>query len=233
MRKIRTVFLKQLKDTIKNKAVFIQFILFPVMAVIMENAIDIADMPKHFFVLLFSSMYVGMAPLTCVSAIISEEKETGTLGMLKMSNVRAWEYLAGIGIYVFALCMAGGAVLAWTGEYKGRKMGAFLLVMAGGVLISMLIGAVIGLASKNQMSGISVAVPVTMVFAFLPMLSMFNDKIRDIAKFVYSYEVQEALGRIGETEGLGEVFKEGRPMVLAVNLLIAGALFGFAYRRSA
>lgn len=230
MRKIRTIFIKQLKDTVKNKAVLIQFILFPVMAVIMENAIDIADMPEHFFVLLFSSMYVGMAPLTCVSAIISEEKETGTLGMLRMSNVRAWEYLAGIGIYVFALCMVGGVVLAWTGEYKGRDMGAFLLVMAGGVLISMLIGAVIGLVSKNQMSGISVSVPVTMVFAFLPMLSMFNEKIRDIAKFVYSYEVQDALGRIGETEGLGEMFREGRPLVLALNLLIAGILFGFAYK---
>lgn len=233
MRKIRTIFIKQLKDTVKNKAVLIQFILFPVMAVIMENAIDIADMPEHFFVLLFSSMYVGMAPLTCVSAIISEEKETGTLGMLRMSNVRAWEYLAGIGIYVFALCMVGGVVLAWTGEYKGRDMGAFLLVMAGGVLISMLIGAVIGLASKNQMSGISVSVPVTMVFSFLPMLSMFNEKIRDIAKFVYSYEVQDALGRIRETEGLREMFREGRPLVLALNLLIAGILFGFAYKRSA
>lgn len=97
----------------------------------------------------------------------------------------------------------------------------------------MLIGAVIGLVSKNQMSGISVSVPVTMVFAFLPMLSMFNEKIRDIAKFVYSYEVQDALGRIRETEGLREMFREGRPLVLALNLLIAGILFGFAYKRSA
>ena len=32
------------------------------------------DMPEKFFVKLFSVMFVGMAPLTCISAIISEEK---------------------------------------------------------------------------------------------------------------------------------------------------------------
>ena len=54
MSKVRTIFLKQIKDIIKNKAVFIQFVLLPLMAVIMENAVEIKDMPKHFFVLMFS-----------------------------------------------------------------------------------------------------------------------------------------------------------------------------------
>lgn len=232
MKKIRTIFLKQIKDTIKNKAVLIQFVLFPLMAVIMENAVDISDMPEHFFVLMFSAMYVGMAPLTCISAIISEEKETGTLGMLRMSNVRAWEYLAGIGVYVFVLCMAGSCVLAWTGEYKGWRMGAFLTVLASGIFISILIGAIIGLVSKNQMSATSVTVPVTMVFAFLPMLSLFNEKIREVAKFVYSYQIQDALGKIRETDGMKERARGLQPEIMIVNLLLAAVLFGVVYKRS-
>lgn len=231
MRKVKTIFWKQLKDTIKNKVIFIQFILFPVMAVLMEHAIEIKDMPEHFFVLLFSTMYVGMAPLTSIAAIISEEKETGTLGMLKMSNVRGWEYLTGIGIYVFALCMAGSLVLACAGAYRGWRMGAFLLSMGAGILISMLIGAVIGITSKNLMGGTALAVPVTMVFAFLPMFSMFNEKIREVAKYVYSYEIQDALGRIRSVEGMEELVKGGHPEIWAVNLLLAAVLFGFAYRR--
>lgn len=232
MRKVRTIFLKQIKDTIKNKAVFIQFILFPFMAVIMENAIEIADMPEHFFALLFSSMYVGMAPLTCISAIISEEKETGTLGMLRMSNVRAWEYLTGTGVYVFALCMAGGLVLACAGEYKGWRMGAFFMVFAGGVLISIFIGAIIGLISSSQMGATSVTVPVTMVFAFLPMLSIFNEKIREIAKFVYSYEIQDALGKIREMSGIKELLRESHPEVMAVHVLVVMIVFGVIYKRA-
>lgn len=231
MKKVRTIFLKQIKDTIKNKAVLIQFVLFPLMAVILENAVKIADMPEHFFVLMFSSMYVGMAPLTCISAIISEEKETGTLGMLRMSNVRAWEYLVGIGVYVFVLCMAGSCVFVWVGEYKGWRMGAFFAVLASGILISILIGAIIGLMSKNQMGATSVTVPVTMVFAFLPMLSLFNEKIREIAKFVYSYQIQDALGKIRETEGMKELVRGVQLEILVVNLLLAAVLFGVVYKR--
>ena len=231
MRKVRTIFLKQIKDTIKNRAIFIQFVLFPVMAVIMEKAIEITDMPEHFFVLLFSTMYIGMAPLTCISVIISEEKETGTLGMLRMSDVRGWEYFTGIGVCVFVLCMAGSLVFVWVGEYRGWRMVAFLSVLAVGMLISMMVGAIIGLISKNQMSATSVAVPVTMVFAFLPMLSLFNEKIREIARFVYSYQIQDALGRIGELDGMKEVVREGNVEILGVNLLIAAVLFGVVYKK--
>lgn len=231
MRKVRTIFFKQIKDTIKNKAIFIQFVLFPVMAVIMEKAIEITDMPEHFFVLLFSTMYIGMAPLTCISTIISEEKETGTLGMLRMSDVRGWEYFTGIGVSVFVLCMAGSFVFVWVGEYRGWRMVAFLLVLAVGILISMLVGAIIGFISKNQMSATSVTVPVAMVFSFLPMLSIFNEKIREIARFVYSYQIQDALGRIGEMDGIKEVIREGRPEILGVNLLLAAVVFGIVYKK--
>ena len=57
------IFRKQVKDTGKNLALAIQFIMFPVMAAIMENAIKIEDMPPHFFVGLFAIMHIGMAPL--------------------------------------------------------------------------------------------------------------------------------------------------------------------------
>ena len=39
---------KQLKDTLKNKTILIQFILFPMMTLIMENAIHMEGMPEHF-----------------------------------------------------------------------------------------------------------------------------------------------------------------------------------------
>ena len=105
---------KQIKDTLKNKTVLIQFVMFPVLTLIFENAIDIPDMPELFFTKLFSVMYMGMAPLVAVASIIAEEKEKNTLRVLTMANVKAWEYLAGIGIYVWTICMAGAGVMATT-----------------------------------------------------------------------------------------------------------------------
>lgn len=68
MRNSLIILKKQLKDTLKNKTVLIQFILFPVMTLIMENAIKIDGMPELFFTKLFSVMYIGMAPLTSVAS---------------------------------------------------------------------------------------------------------------------------------------------------------------------
>ena len=45
MRNVFIILKKQLKDTLKNKTVLIQFLLFPVMTLIMEHAITLNDMP--------------------------------------------------------------------------------------------------------------------------------------------------------------------------------------------
>jgi ABC-2 type transport system permease protein len=81
--------------------------MFPCMTIIMESAISIEGVPEHFFVNLFFSMYIGMASLTSVASIISEEKEKNTLRVLQMSNVKAFEYLISNAIYVASVCMVG------------------------------------------------------------------------------------------------------------------------------
>ncbi|MCR4702201.1 MAG: ABC transporter permease, partial [Saccharofermentans sp.] len=88
MQKIWVVFKKQLRDTLKNKMILIQFVLFPAFTLIMENFINIKDMPEHFFVKLFSVMFIGMAPLTATASIIAEEKEKNTLRVLMHANIR-------------------------------------------------------------------------------------------------------------------------------------------------
>ncbi|MDE5945994.1 MAG: ABC transporter permease, partial [Oscillospiraceae bacterium] len=119
MNAVYTVFLKQIKETFKNKTILIQFLMFPVLALIMENTIKINDMPEHFFAKLFAVTFVGMAPLTCMSAIISEEKEKNTLRVLMMSNVKPVQYLFGTGSYIFCMCMLGTLIFAFIGDYKG------------------------------------------------------------------------------------------------------------------
>ena len=96
MRNILVVFKKQLRDTLKNITILIQFVLFPAFALIMEYFIDIDDMPEYFFVKLFAVMYIGMAPLTATAAIIAEEKEKNTLRVLMNANIRPWQYLIGV-----------------------------------------------------------------------------------------------------------------------------------------
>lgn len=224
MNGIFTVFFKQIRETLKNKPILIQFLMLPVLAVIMENAVKIEDMPEHFFAKLFAVMFVGMAPLTCMSSVISEEKEKNTLRVLMMSNVKPVQYLIGIGSYIWIMCMAGAAVFSALCEYKGTDIVRFLLVMAVGIILSMLVGAVIGIAADNQMTSVSVTLPIMMIFSFLPMLSMFNETIEKIARITYSQQISLLVNNNFEN------LREGI-IVISINFVLAIVLFFLAYRK--
>ncbi|MCR4692160.1 MAG: ABC transporter permease [Lachnospiraceae bacterium] len=224
MRNSLIIIKKQFKDTLKNKTVLIQFILFPVLTLIMEKAISIDGMPELFFTKLFSIMYIGMAPLTSAAAIISEEKEKNTLRVLTMANVKPWQYLTGIGLYVWFICMIGAGVMA-TG-IKREDIPFYMLVMAVGFAISILAGACIGIFSKNQMTATSIVMPVMLIFAFSPMLAMFNDKIKKVARFAYTQQLK----RIMDDMTFSEIGTEGI-CILAVNAMLMVVLFFVAFRK--
>ena len=224
MHNIGVIIKKQLKDTLKNKTVLIQFVMFPVLTLIFENAINIPDMPELFFTKLFSVMYMGMAPLVAVASVIAEEKEKNTLRVLTMANVKAWEYLAGIGIYVWTICMAGAGVMATT--LSSGDIPFYLVVMAAGFIISIAIGACIGIIASNQMAATSLSLPVMLIFSFMPMLAMFNDKIEKIAGIFYTQQIRELLGNM-TFDGI----KTETMLVVAVNALLALSLFFAAFKR--
>ncbi len=226
MRHIVAILWKQLKDTFKNKAILIQFLMFPVMTIIMENAMEIDDMPEHFFANLFAVMYIGMAPLTSMSAIISEEKEKNTLRVLHMSNVKAVEYFCGNAIYIWSICMLGSMVIGLAGGYGGSILVRFMLIMAVGHLISTMLGAAIGAFSKNQMMATGISVPIMMIFSFLPMLSMFNETIGKVAKVFYSQQLNLLIGNVQDLRIDTECI-----VVMGINVVVIAGAFALSYHR--
>lgn len=225
---VTAILWKQLKDTLKNKEILIQFLMFPLLTIVMENSVNIEGMAEHFFANLFGVMYIGMAPLTSMAAIIAEEKEKNTLRVLFLANVKPLEYLLGVGCYIFAICMTGAGVIAWAGGYKGKAWICYVMIMAVGELVSIVIGAAIGVWGKNQMAATSLTVPVMLVFSFLPMLSMFNKTISGIAKFTYSQQIHLLMNQVEnlqiETENVA---------IIGVNMFLATVLFVAAYKTSA
>lgn len=227
MNRMTAIFKRQVKDTCKNKTILIQFVMFPVLTVMMNRMVKIEGMPENFFVNMFATMYVGMAPLTSMAAVLAEEKEKNTLRVLLMSNVKPYEYLLGIGSAVWLACMLGAAVICAEGGYDLKTGLRFMLIMAIGILASLLLGAAIGVWSKTQMMATSITVPVMIIFAFLPMLSMFNDTIARIGRIAYSVQLGRMLERLpalrSGIDNLG---------VVAANMLVFAALFAAAYRKS-
>lgn len=226
MNHVRAVLWKQLKDILKNKETLIQFIMFPVLTIVMENAIKIEGMPEHFFANMFAAMYIGMAPLTSIAAIIAEEKEKNTLRVLQLSNVKAVEYLLGNTIYIWSVCMLGSLVMGIAGGYRGTDLAKFLVIMALGHLCSIIVGASIGVISKSQMQATSLTVPVMLVFSFLPMLSMFNEGIGKVAKYVYSQQFYLMINGVTDLQISAEAVA-----ILLCNAVVIVSAFVLSYRK--
>ena len=225
-RKICAVWKKQVKDTLKNKVILNQFIMFPMLTAVMQNAMDIQGMPKNYFVTLFATMYIGMAPLTAMAAIISEEKECNTLRVLLMSNVKAGEYLLGTGGYVFMIGTLG-AICCWVmGNFRGKELAGFVFAMCVGIMICLLLGAAIGVRSKGQMAATSISVPVMMILSFLPMLASFNEKIAKVSKYIFSQQVSRIMEDMGS-----HTAEAGSIMIIGVNFIVVVLFFTFCYRR--
>lgn len=222
---IQTILWKQFKDTFKNKTILIQFVMFPAITLIMENSVHIDDMPKHFFANLFAMMYVGMAPLTSAASIISEEKEKHTLRVLQMCNVKASAYLIGNAIYIITLCMAGSLVIGIAGGYTGITLLRFLSILLVGHCCSFVLGAAVGIACKNQMAATSVNIPIMMVLSFSPMLSIFNESIKKISKYIYSEQLYILINHLPKIDISTEVF-----VIMACNILLICVLFFRIYK---
>lgn len=201
MRRIRAILHKQIRDTLKNKSVLIQFLLFPLITIVMQNSVSLQGMPENFFVTLFGTMYTGMVPLVTVAGIIAEEKEKNTLRVLRMANVSAGEYLIGIGSYVVVLCLLGILVIGSQGTYDGRELFLFVLSLGIGVVITALLGAFIGVCSQNQMNATALTMPLMCVLSSLPMLSIFNEKIRKAAQYIYTQQIYNWVNSGSEISG--------------------------------
>lgn len=193
---IKAIFIKQFKDTLKNKSILVQFVMFPVISIVLTSSISVSEIPGQYFVILFASMYVGMAPIIVLSNIIGEEKENGSLRMLLMSNVKPLEYILGISFLVMVICILGLFVMAVAGGYLGFELASFVIIGSIGMVVSILFGSIIGLVSKNQMMANSLSVPAMLICSFVPMLSMFNEHIKNFGQFIYTQQINQLFSMI-------------------------------------
>ena len=223
IRIINAVFCKQVKDIIKNTQVLILFAVFPVIACVMTSSMK---METAFFVSLFGTMHAVFTPMMASASIISEEKEKNTLRILILSNVSPVEYLMSIGSFVFILTNISSFLFAWIGGFHGWDLVSFVIIMMLGSICSMTLGAALAVFSKNQMSATAAAVPVAMLFSFLPMLSAFNGSIRSISGITFGQQISNLLESPQVNTFTAEPF-----LIIGANLLVIGSLFIIAFRK--
>ena len=226
MRSAKAIFIKQLKDTLKNRMVLIQFIIFPVMAFVMTELVAKADetIPNTLFVTMFAAMFVGMAPLIMTNTAIAEDKEHKSLRFLVMAGVKPYEYLLGIGGFVLLICSLVSIVFGLIGGFAGMEFVKFVSVLIIGSIASALIGSTIGILSKNQQAATAIGTPVFMILSFSPMLANFNEIIAKVANVFYTQQVNVIVNDF--STGMVKPL-----LIMLVNIIVLTILFVIAYKK--
>ena len=84
----------------------------------------------------------------------------------------------------------------------------------------------IGVFSKNQMTATSIVMPVMLIFAFSPMLAMFNENIEKVARFAYTQQFKKIMDDMSFAG-----IKIDNICILAINAMLMMALFFIAFRK--
>ena len=226
MRSARAMFKKQLLDTMKNRLILIQFIMMPLMAFLLTELVaKVSDeIPDSMFVTMFAAMFVGMGPLLTTSGAIAEDRERKSLRFLVMAGVKPHEYLMGIGGFVLLVCTIISVLFGIIGGFQGVNLIKFIFILVFGSATSVVLGASIGILSKNQQAATAISVPVFMVFAFCPMIAQFNETVANVANVLYTQQINEIVNDIS--------MSASKPyLIILANLVVFAVLFAFAYKK--
>jgi len=246
MRSVKAIFKKQLKDIIKNPAVLIQFIIYPLitfaMDSIMETDFDFEGVPDDIVEMILAGMpnmpnmvtmqaaiFAGMGLMTAISGIISEDMEKKSLRFLAMAGVKPMSYLIGVSGVMFLVSFFTSAAFSLIGGFSGLDFWIFTAAMMSVVAGSTVLGATFGILMGNQQAASALIFPVAIILGFGPMMAQFNE---NIARFLYITYTQQ-LNIVADYLTLGGA---DTPLwhsfsIMWANVVVLGLLFVLVFKK--
>ena len=226
MRGTKAIFIKQTLDIFKNSMVMIQFVVFPIVAFVMTELVAKADdaIPDNMFITVFAPIFAGMSLLITTASIIAEDRERKSLRFLVMAGVKPYEYMMGIGGVILTAGLLVSVVFGVMGGFEGIVFIKFICVMLLGSVASVLLGATIGIISKNQQAATALGMPVAMILGFNPMITMFNKNAEKIFSIFYTQQVNTLIN-----DSSVNLIKP--VLIILANIAVLIVLFTLAYKK--
>jgi ABC-2 type transport system permease protein len=220
MNSICAIFTKQLNDLPKNVAVSLLYVLFPAMAFIMGNMIGDMDI----YASMFAAMFVGVTPMIAICNTVAEDREYKSLRFLVVAGVKPSQYLSGLAGFVILMSLFPLAFFIAIGGFSGIHLVKFAIIALLGLIASAVLGAIIGIFSKNVQQAAAIYTPFMMLIAFMPMLASVNETLAVFAELIFSHQV--FLIAIHQEADLTRAL-----LVILANIAVLLAFFIFAYKK--
>lgn len=175
---------------------------------------------------------VSMNGFLMVGTAIAEEKEKHTLRVLMTSSVTGMQYFFGTICIPFIIIMAlNVAILPLAGcTLIPENIAVYVLLTAISGLTSCIIGMLVGIFAKNQMSANLMATPLLFVFGLIPIFGNLSEGIGNVSRFLFT----GVLTGMSESIANGQVFRPNglQLAVLLGEMVLALIIFIFMYKRN-
>ena len=226
MRNIKAVFIKQAKDMFKNPMVLTMFIIFPLVALIMSELVAKSndDISNNMFVTMMAAIFIGMTLINTMAGILGEDIERKSLRFLIMAGVKPHQYLFGVGGFILLAATITSIIFTLIGNFTNIEILKFLIIMIAGAAASIILGASIGMLSKNQQVASSIGMPIAVIFGFTPMIASFNETVEKFASILYTQQINVIVNDFSIS-----LFKP--LLVCLLNILVFLLIFVFAYKK--
>lgn len=170
-----------------------------------------------------------IASTMTVSMLITEEKEKKTIKTLMFCAVTPLEFLAGKAIITLLFSMVSNMAIFFLSGMNHLYFGSFLFWSFILVVIMLLIGAVIGLFAKNQMSISVLGVPVIFAFMLIPLMAQANPYFETIASVLPNYNFGNILNQLilgNENTDLATSF-----FIILAWVILTSVAFVYSYKK--
>jgi ABC-type Na+ efflux pump permease subunit len=252
MNVVKAIFIKQLNDFPKNISVSMMFFMFPVLSFLLRIFMGDDDpMMADAMNVQFAMMFVAMGPMIMIANTIAEDNEYKSLRFLVTAGVKPIQYLGGLIFFALILSAVSLVAFALIGGLSGQDLLMFVLLCIMGCVASSILGATIGLFSKNVQQCSSIYTPIMFVLAFVPFLAQFSELVESIGVVAFTYQIYMALAHMvtggytrseffNETGETTVVYSEIFPVfistpasiaIVGANALVFAILFAIAYKK--
>lgn len=175
---------------------------------------------------------IGGNGIYCCSLLLAEEKEKKTLRALMTSSVSALEFFIGSIVPVFFFTALINVLLVFV---SGLTLNFiqwiwFMVMTILGTLTSCILGMLLGIFAKDQVSTSTITTPFILTLMLVPMFSTIIESFKTVSQFIFTGAIMDMVSHIA-VSSTADVSISG-VLVMILEMILALFLFIFFYQRN-
>ena len=177
-------------------------------------------------------MNLSMTGVYCPCLLLAEEKEKNTLRVLMTSSVNGLEFYLGSILPVFVISVIINFLLMPTSGFMitGSSLAVFSAVSILSSLTSCIIGMLLGIFAKNQVSAGTLITPVALILMLIPMFADMIDELSNVSRFLFTGILMDMVSDI--SKNADKIIKPESIAILIAEVVVSIVLFIFFYRKN-